>query len=840
MPSLLDACPDVLVLERYLSEDLEAQEASLVDSHVVDCVSCLDRLEDIVASRWESGDLPLPSEDEEVPSIAGYDVLGKIAAGGMGVVWRVRDTEFNRPLAVKVMKSTAAGKKSHRRRFLREAQISGQLAHPSIVPVHAMGTLADGRPYYTMKVVEGSTLASRLREAGTDDVDREELIQIFRQVCQAVAFAHRKGVVHRDLKPHNIMVGRHGEVQLMDWGLAKVLSDPDMNEEPFTQDSIVQTAESTMTEATRYGDMIGTLSYMPPEQARGLHERVGPRADVFALGAILCEILIGSPPYTGSTINEIHRKAVDADVEPALDRLTSSGVDPALVSLAQRCLSVDTSARPRDAGEVATAIEQYQQGVLKRLRDEQLARERDQVQATEDQKHLRLQAQWERRRRRWTLALSAAALTLIAMTSFGVITMQQRRAARHENQMLANKSLALIDTSLCRGDLTAANAELKRAAALLVDHDMDQRARLQELADALALAQTLDAVRGEYFTWSNGWFDCFTAIDRYRVDFADAGWPMLDSDPNELAHRIQASPITDRIIAGLDDWAWLTHRESLRTEEEAQRQTYIADRNRLLGIARQAAPDLGLNDELRDPNLWDQPDALLDVAEKVDPEDESAELLVLIGKLLPESAQFEFWKRCQAHHPRDFWLNIELGRSLLEQVTENIPADDPFGMNPVTRAFSESAFNTADNLDKARQSAGYYRAALSANPQRVGVHLDLAAALALSGDLDGAAELTRATTLIPPSSHVAVHEMAAAQHQRGLALRKLGNLTAAVDSFRSALSTDETYIIARWDLATTLQKLDRHDEAREHLEQLRLEAPDNTALTTMTLLHHGD
>ncbi len=417
------------------------------------------------------------------------------------------------------------------------------------------------------------------------------------------------------------------------------------------------------------------------------------------------------------------------------------------------------------------------------------------------------------------------------MSAYGAVTVQQQRADQLQKQVLADEAHHRTDESLRRGDLNTANAELQRASALVIDGRFDQQERQQQLTDSLELAHKLDAVRGEYFTWSNGWFNCYTALDRYRVDFADAGWPMLDDEPTELVKRIEASPVANRIVAAIDDWAWLAHRESLRAPDETERQRYIDDRNRLLEISRLAGSDSDLKRELRNPQLWDQPEALVAVAKNVDPMDASPELLVLIGKLLPASEQFDFWKRCQAYHPEDFWFNIELGRSLLEQATADIPVDDPFGTNPVTRAFSsEKAVVSAERRTNASLSVGYYRAALTANPTRIGVHLDLAAALALSGDMDGAAELTRATSLIPPSPQTPAHEIAAAQHQRGLALRKLGDLNAAVENFRLALEADDTYVIARWDLAMTLKKLNRRVEAHKELEQLKRDNPENADL----------
>src|SRR5262249_41084719 len=147
--------------------------------------------------------------------------------GGMGVVWRVLDLQFQRPLALKVMKAENVDSRRVRR-FLAEARITAQLAHPSIVPVHAVGQLADGRPYYTMKLVKGQELKELLKPRPDGASQLAALLQVFARVCQALAFAHREKVIHRDLKPGNIMVGEHGEVHVMDWGLAKSLAKRDV------------------------------------------------------------------------------------------------------------------------------------------------------------------------------------------------------------------------------------------------------------------------------------------------------------------------------------------------------------------------------------------------------------------------------------------------------------------------------------------------------------------------------------------------------------------------------------------------------------------------------------
>jgi Flp pilus assembly protein TadD len=234
----------------------------------------------------------------DVPARVGrYRVEGIIGQGGMGVILRAGDEAVGRSLAVKVLHASHAGRADLVRRFLEEARLTGQLQHPGVPPVHELGTLSDGRPFFAMKLVEGHTLAELLRErtrganATSLASDLPRFLTIFEQVAQALAYAHSRGVIHRDLKPANVMVGAFGEVQVMDWGLAKSLPGGPAEPAPAEETSTVYLPPDQ--ERTRAGTVLGTPAYMAPEQARGDVERTDERADVFGLGAVLCVILTG-------------------------------------------------------------------------------------------------------------------------------------------------------------------------------------------------------------------------------------------------------------------------------------------------------------------------------------------------------------------------------------------------------------------------------------------------------------------------------------------------------------------------------------------------------------------
>src|SRR5262245_9744728 len=264
-----------------------------------------------------SGIVPPGSEPMSAAVPAGrYQLLGEIARGGMGCVLRGRDADLGRDVAVKVLLEKHIGRTELLRRFVEEAQIAGQLQHPGIVPVYEMGQLPDKRPYFSMKLVKGQTLARLLTERGSSEplvqgeedrravcpaaADRPQLLEVFAQVCQAVAYAHARGVIHRDLKPSNVMVGDFGEVLVLDWGVAKLLprgavadeagarQEPPAGEAP-TEVRSGGNGNSTAVKSgsqTEAGSVIGTPAYMAPEQARAELHRVDERADVFGLGAI--------------------------------------------------------------------------------------------------------------------------------------------------------------------------------------------------------------------------------------------------------------------------------------------------------------------------------------------------------------------------------------------------------------------------------------------------------------------------------------------------------------------------------------------------------------------------
>jgi hypothetical protein len=335
---------------------------------------------------------PAPAGPSPPPTPARYLLGEPIARGGMGEVFRATDTTLGREVAVKVLGNKYAPGSTTARRFLDEARITGQLQHPGIPPVHDLGTLPDGRPFLAMKLIKGDTLADLLNGG------RANTLAVFEGICQAVGYAHAHGVIHRDLKPANVMVGAFGEVQVMDWGLAKVLASRDRHgaverDPDATADSDPTEIKSLRNAETQAGALLGTPAFMAPEQAIGAVDQIDRRTDVFGLGGILCSLLTGKPPFVGDTAESTRQLAARAKLADAFARLAGCGAEPDLVALAKRCLSAEKADRPADAGEVAKAVATLRAAADDRARRAENDRERAEVESREQRKRRRVM-QW--------------------------------------------------------------------------------------------------------------------------------------------------------------------------------------------------------------------------------------------------------------------------------------------------------------------------------------------------------------------------------------------------------------------------------------------------------------
>lgn len=812
---------------------------------------------DVAADKTTAGFQPDPTAAAcELPGDR-YRVTGEIGRGGMGIVLRVLDTSFNRPLAIKLLRPTQHRAEVAERRFLDEARITGQLQHPGIPPVHEVGRLADGRPFFSMKLIVGRTLTELLAER-RPQTDLPQFLKIFEQIAQTIAYAHSQNVIHRDLKPLNVMVGTFGEVQVMDWGLAKRLAnvaavDADAGELPAgpAADTAGPTTagrtESDSTDTyTQAGEVLGTFAFMSPEQARG--QALAPTVswDVFGLGAILCAILTGRAPYVGQ---ELLRQAMNAELGPAWQRLDACGADPELVALAKRCLAPKPEDRPRDAGQVAEEMARYLASVQERLRETQITQARAEVTARE-----------ERKRRRLAVVLAMAVVVLIASISVFGLWYANERARRDERAQHVNREVAsALDEALrVRDDLHARLADPQRAAQMQSElhqwqsllesaraasirartlaqsgNDLlaaDLRARL-ESADALLhadeqerqLAFALDRIRLEASSPVDGQIKLVSAIPQLVQLFHDAGYSIEEGDSSEIAGRIRQSTIRLPLVAGLDFWAVATNDVPLQA--------------RLLEVARLADPH-PWRDRFRQPAVWADAAQVKALADEVDVNEQSPQVLTALA--YRRASDVGLVRRALVAHPRDFWLLFQLGmnstnpmeqagafraalavrpessvvyfnlgyvQQMQQQWTE---AADCYRRAVALKPDAASAWNNLglvlDELHQPGEALGCYRRAAELNPRSIGALINLGAAWHAQGNFDEAIASYRRASALDPKNTTVLNNL-------GAALRAMNQLDEAAECYRMAIEVNGDNGWAWCNLGHVLNIQGKFDEA---------------------------
>jgi eukaryotic-like serine/threonine-protein kinase len=431
------------------------------------------------AAQGEAGPSPgglahastvMTTEGEPSETRARYSLCGVHAEGGLGRIYVAHDPDLNRDVALKEIKPQQAGVREAYRRFLREAQVTGQLEHPNIVPVYELARRPeDGTPFYTMRLVQGETLRDaitryhhRRKQGKADRLELPRLLQAFVSICHAIGYAHSRGVVHRDLKPENVILGEFGEVIVLDWGLAKVLGQAEEDSD-LTQVSVTGPAQ---TEATAAGRLLGTPAYMAPEQAEGRPDLVGPRTDVYGLGALLFRILTNAPPHHAESwmeaichVTELptpHARAVEPSVSPALDAVCA------------RAMARAPEDRYARAADLADDVERY-------LADEPVSVYRDPL--------LRRISRWARRNRVWASAAVLSVLGILFTTVLASVLLarmaEQEYRARKATETMREQGIRATATFAARTvasevdlrwrilETEAADPELRRLLPLL-------------------------------------------------------------------------------------------------------------------------------------------------------------------------------------------------------------------------------------------------------------------------------------------------------------------------------------------------------------------------------------
>ncbi len=766
-----------------------------------------------------------------IPTQAGrYQILAEVARGGMGAVLLAHDPELDRKLAVKIMLVNSPQNLDLERRFLEESNITAGLQHPGIPPVHDRGRLSDGCAFFAMKLIEGQTLGELLAQRKDRQQDLPLYLGIFKQICQTIGFAHSRDILHRDIKPLNIMVGSFGEVQVMDWGLAKNVNSPSPagNTTPQPPTPLHELAENATLEfsedptqqrpgqhlKTQMGTILGTPAYMAPEQARGEIIRVDKRGDVFGLGSILCEILTGKPTFLDKRALDRVRKSAAGDLSDAYRRLDHCGADQELIQLAKTCLDPDPAKRPSDAGKIAEAISIYEQNVQNKLHEAEISRAESEIKAAEEEKRYLVETQKrkaERQRNRLLLSLAATLLLFTIGGSFVANSIAANRAMMTARQgyleteikqvlsVVEEKRNELVkdlrdplkfhrytsNLEIWSAKLKLINEAHARAISL-IDGDKEKLVspetidKEQELAKLLRLdqeqfelASKLDNIFFNSYDLSGAGPILYPKISgRFREAFKSTGID-FSGPQEEIADAITALPYHQFIVSALDFWIGVT-------PDEKERE--------FLQILNRALDNNARNHQVRDAIEAQDLTLLTKVARTILPQEHSPQLLGRFARImqLEGGDGISFLRKASLKHPQNFWLHYQLG-SLQTDVKEQI---------------------------------GSYNAAIAIRPDSEIAYNNLAVLLAKRGDLEIAIDTFKRSIEINDEHDVAHYNL-------GKTYMLTDQVDKAIIELKRAIEINASYVKAYLMLGEAFESTGELDNALKQYDAALLEDPNN-------------
>jgi eukaryotic-like serine/threonine-protein kinase len=612
----------------------------------------------------------------ELPRIDGYDVDSILGHGAMGIVYRARHRQLKRTVALKMLLSGTYASAQELARFVREGEAVARLQHPHIVQIHDVGDV-DGRPFLVMEFLSGGTLAEELGGAPQPARRAAEVVAV---LADAVQLAHQNGIIHRDLKPSNILLGADGTPKIADFGLARQIDEGPM--------------------VTASGARIGTPSYMAPEQAAGKSRTLGPAVDVYALGAILYEMLTGRPPFRADTAVETERQVIDD--EPVPPSRLNRNVPRDLETICLKCLNKDPQRRYSAAAELAADVRRFLEG--------------QPIQAR--------RLGWGEKIWRWVrskpanAALVAMSLALIGLVLGGGLWFARQRTetARRDGRASEAVKNALEKSSVLQqqGRWSEAREALEAAERILggAAHDELRERLRQARADADMVAE-LDEIRLRLSEGKTADRVPSVSIEEaYATAFQKYGIDVKSLTPEVAARRIANSAIRLTLLAFLHDWLFRVP-EANRSQVRAVLEEADDD-----GWRRAFREALSTKDAEKLSSLAGAPDAAAQPA---------IVLSALSGTLITLKYRHEalaLLHTALLHHPGDFWINYLLG--------------------------------TIRDGDSAQIGVGFFRAAVALRPRSDQAWDMLGRSLLDAGDAPGATGAFRRSLALDPSGPAAL------------------------------------------------------------------------------------
>lgn len=634
------------------------------------------------------------------PRIPGYDIHGVLGSGGMGGVYKATHLKLKRTVAIKMLLAGTYAAPAELACLLREAEAVARFRHANIVQVYDVAEL-DGLAYFTMEYLEGGTLARKLGGMPQAPRDAAALVAT---LASAVEAAHQGGIVHRDLKPANILLTSSGTPKIVDFSLARQFAE-----------------ESAVTLSTA---RVGTPSYMAPEQALGRVSAFCPSVDIYALGALLYEVLTGRPPFRAETPSETQRQVITMD--PAPPSSLNARVPGDLETICLKCLEKDPQQRYPTAAAVAEDLQRF-------LRGEPITARRAGV--------MERAIKWTRRHPAHVIAIVCGTLIACGILGSGLwLGWRQAAVTRAVNEDLveAVRQERSQDWADARLSLERARARLGGGGSAAL------RERIRGLARDLDLVTRLDSIRMARTSASDLDFDRAWADREYEVAFREAGLASTTEPPAPVAQRIAASEVRPAVVAAVDDWAICANGER---------------RLWLLEVARMSDPDPRWRDRVRDVALWEDAAALAELAREARVAEEPMPVMLLLARLLDFNGgdAIGFMRRVQLAHPGDFWPNFVLAESL-----DGRGDPEAIGYYRAALAARPDAVAASVNLGIALTHHGrnaeaidLWRAALRLDPNQAMLHHNLAITLLGQGlALDEVIEHSReAIRLSPEFAH---------------------------------------------------------------------------------------